>query len=951
MSVLNFKSALRDREPRHREEKVKERVFLEHYSWLAVCALAITHGHRESAEDLLHDAFVQFTGKDTDLTSIGDLRSYLQGILRNLHLLQLRRATRHPVQQLSLMDHDSAPVSLRTWASTEQLQSADLLTLACAFACHRKEASLAASVLILRYFHGFYPGEICLLLSAKKKLIYRWIERGRAEAKAYMDAPYDLPETGSSSSAPKPGALPATPNALLARLRNQVFRSCTTDCSILAESPNELGVPEMAHLVSCRTCLEKRSQKMGLAHVAERMADDISDRDDGKPQGGSGGTGEGLTLTTRGKDSKRTILRRLYARKRQCYEHRPREISLAFDGLQRASVLVDAVSNTLHVSIDKKEIPDAIAVLSEQEFNFLLLDRNDLTVAERRVHRVILSDDRLLEVTVTPETLGPSIHVVYTDPLYAVVSDGAEEDLPKAIVAERPVLSFASRNTAFPMGGWRTTLLSKLRNMAPDMNPLLAGSIVLGIAALVCFVFWLRSNPPLTAGDLLDQAQKSERAATAANRPGVIYEKVGIRTPHRTLERSIYRDAQGTRRPRRQQLSPEDERLRNTLSSAGVSWDSPLSAIDYADWRYRAGSSRDEVARSGLHLLTLTTTPTAQGNVLRETLTVRDTDFHAVDRTIELRDSGTIEIAELNYDVLPWGAVNQDWFEPLAGGPGISGRVHPSLVPHLPYVPTSADLDEAELSARLVLNQLQADQGEQIELVRNGFGIVVRGLVDTEERKQAIDSQLIRVHFVTPLIFTFDEMARKQTSHEDETTSVKTESAVRQPSPLELYLVPHGKSQDEASQIARDLVDDAFSASRDGQEMTELLRQFSLASDLTPRAQDVLADLLENHERNMAAALDREEKILRDAGFVSPDTPDLARSGTPASQLSSGVSGNLDLCRELASTGGTEVRPAEAIAREILVEIAQLRNAARSISTVPDLTNATNGRPSNNKNQ
>jgi hypothetical protein len=59
----------------------------------------------------------------------------------------------------------SAQIGLRVWASADQLQCADLLVRACDFACHRKETSLAAGVLILRYFHGYYPGEICLLLA------------------------------------------------------------------------------------------------------------------------------------------------------------------------------------------------------------------------------------------------------------------------------------------------------------------------------------------------------------------------------------------------------------------------------------------------------------------------------------------------------------------------------------------------------------------------------------------------------------------------------------------------------------------------------------------------------------------------------------------------------------------------------------------------------------------
>jgi DNA-directed RNA polymerase specialized sigma24 family protein len=179
MTLLSFKPVAPDGAPRHPGDRQKEKMFLECYSWLVECALNITHGQRERAEDLVHDVFVRFLDNDKNIASISDVRGYLNGMVRNLHLLQLRRATRHSVQSLTLVDYDSALVGLRTWNSVEQLQSADLLLRACDFACYRKEAALTSSVLILRFFHGFYPGEICRLLRAKRKAVDKWIERGR----------------------------------------------------------------------------------------------------------------------------------------------------------------------------------------------------------------------------------------------------------------------------------------------------------------------------------------------------------------------------------------------------------------------------------------------------------------------------------------------------------------------------------------------------------------------------------------------------------------------------------------------------------------------------------------------------------------------------------------------------------------------------------------------------
>jgi hypothetical protein len=348
---------------------------------------------------------------------------------------------------------------------------------------------------------------------------------------------------------------------------------------------------------------------------------------------------------------------------------------------------------------------------------------------------------------------------------------------------------------------------------------------------------------------------------------------------------------------------------------------------------------RDDVTRSGQHLLTLTTTPLTSGGVLKESLTIRDTDFHAVGRSIVLRDSGTIEIAELNYDVLPWGAVNQDLFEPLPGDTSIPGRIHSSVLPRLPDLPSTEELDEAEITALLVLNQLSADKGEQIQVTRNGDGIQVRGIVENDQRKQEIESQLIRLRFVTPLVFTVDEMAHSRRSV-DGTTSIRTASTTRQPSPLELYLVPHGKSSEEVWQLTQNLLHAALSASRDSKEASDVLKQFSFRQNLTANAHVALAALVRSHKRDIGASLDREELLLRSAGL----TPSASQGGVNPANMPGGLSAtaakNLALCRELVSTNGAEARPVDAVVPELFATIYDLRTAYRSLSIDSDLTNA-----------
>jgi DNA-directed RNA polymerase specialized sigma24 family protein len=936
MSMLSFKPAVPDEDPRRREDQPKEKVFLEHYSWLAECAQSITHGQRDQAEDLVHDVFVQFLAKDLDAASITDIRWYLNGILRNLHLLQLRRATRHPVQQLSLLDHDSALVGLRVQSSVEQLQSADLLARACDFVCYRKETSLTASVLILRFFHGYYPGELSLLLRAKRKAVDKWIERGRTEAKQYVESPYPLPD-GSGTERRAPSG--ASPNAFLRRLRERIFDSCTTECSVLTASPDELGVKELAHLVSCRSCLDRRSRKMGLAHVAERMADDISDRDDGRPLGGSGGSGDRWPMRSRREPSKGEILRRAYGRRRELFEHRPKEISLSFDGQPRATLLVNAPTNTLNLSLDRKEVPNSIAIMSEQEFRFLILDHDDLTSSVRRVHRLPLSDQRYLQVVVTPETLGPSIQLVYEDPFLLTGPSDAQEAEPGATKAQNPIPTFPSERADFATAfepGWRAALRGKLQSLIPAMNPLLTSAIVLGAISVLCFVFWLRSVPSLPAGELLNHAQTSERAAVAANRPGVIYEKVTIRTQKRSLERTIYRDAQGVRRPRRQQLSPEDEQLKNHLASADVNWDAPLSAVDYAEWRHRSGPTRDSVTRSGQHLLTLTTTPIEDSPVLKETITVRDVDFHAVDRTIVLRDSGTIEIAELNYDVLPWGAVNQDWFEPLTGQMATDG---PGMLPalHVPHRLTDLELDEAELEVRIALNQLHADSGEQIHMSRAANGIQVKGVVETGQRKQQIVARLLQVPHVHASVVSVDELGSypRSGSPPDAGQPIHVYSVESEPSPLERYMRESKLSTDQLVLISHSLLDGGLKIQQAAVHLSELQPRIKGANQLPADMQNQLAGLSRTYVNTIEAGLDANKRILVSLGLDHTSQP-AGESSAPEGDLDQQVRRYQELSQELITSATGQSRPAEAIAGELANTSTRIRlHLAQQPATIP----------------
>ena len=137
-----------------------EEVFLARYGPLRAWALRLTGGDAARAEDLVHDAFVQFTFARPDLARVQNLEGYLYQMLRNLNISQMRRAGRRRGDEPAVFEYDSAESVLRGADPRDLIGVQDDLRQVCHYACVRKESSKAGSVLILRFMHGYYPAEI-----------------------------------------------------------------------------------------------------------------------------------------------------------------------------------------------------------------------------------------------------------------------------------------------------------------------------------------------------------------------------------------------------------------------------------------------------------------------------------------------------------------------------------------------------------------------------------------------------------------------------------------------------------------------------------------------------------------------------------------------------------------------------------------------------------------------
>jgi len=152
-----------------KKEATHEELFLDRYPELMSWALQISSYDRTKAEDLVHDAYIQWTLVRPNLQALHNLEGYLYGMLRNMHSAEMRRAFRASSTSLSVVEYDSALLSLQQASDevrTAQMQ--DHLRSVCAYACVRKQTSKAGSLLLLRFFHGYYPGEAARIAGIKR---------------------------------------------------------------------------------------------------------------------------------------------------------------------------------------------------------------------------------------------------------------------------------------------------------------------------------------------------------------------------------------------------------------------------------------------------------------------------------------------------------------------------------------------------------------------------------------------------------------------------------------------------------------------------------------------------------------------------------------------------------------------------------------------------------------
>ena len=466
------------------------------------------------------------------------------------------------------------------------------------------------------------------------------------------------------------------------------------------------------------------------------------------------------------------------------------------------------------------------------------------------------------------------------------------------------------------------------------MTPLWAAGLVLVVTCSTgVFVQMHKPKPKMTPNTFLARAEAWDSVALQEKRSGVIRQTVKITTEKQTVRHRMYHDAQGKRKCVEQNLTPDEDSMMRRLAEADISWDAPLSAGSYREWHDAQHARVDRVHLSGKDLLVLTTTA-PDGAITAQSLTVRDSDFHPVQRTVSYRDGETVEIAELDYSVLPWSPQVSSLFQPEEDVRRVGlAESRPAFVPLPPLPLTEEQLNEAELSTRLTLSRLHADTGEQIEVVRSSRGIEVHGMIEAEKRRKELETQLHFLPHVTTFLSSVEKM-RSKPAASDELSSVKVIAMQTQATVLETYYLSHGRSVAPLGDLSRRLYDSAFAIRLESRAIDDLERRFAHDGEISTIAWATLSDLLFTHKHKLLTALKDEEEMLAGARITTPRLrQDTSANGTSLA-LASLADRNLLLTKELVLSSGSNLS-AETIASELAASLSDLNLKTHDVQVVP----------------
>lgn len=752
--------------PAVRTEQVLERYYGQLMEW----GTLLTRGDDGKARDLVHDFCLHFTVTKPDLSSVSNLDGYLYKSLRNIYLSSLAQSSREALQLVNIAEFDSIQLALVPRQAGDPLQRQNDLRRICCYSVWRKAQTKSASYFILRYFHGYHHREIAELACTTLAEIYSKFREFRIEVLSYLKEPGKLQFT--SQEAPTSPTLHWTPLSspdLFKELRMTILDarlgSCLSEEELVAryhsEHPKPISCSLLSHIVSCERCLAFVDNHLQRPTLKDR-----------EPLDGIGNTSDSSGAKA-GKPTKMAREKLLWSVRRhrtEVLEHRPRTLSIAVDGRILASHDVQAQRNAQSARIERPENADFVEVFSEQGIRFALLSIGDSPPEGPHglTQRVVLSDDRWLDLNLSFDGLGLNIEVVYFDP--ALASAFVEEENSDALVRVLP----RSRTTDMARGSvlsWprASAWLASIRPFLRRAIPSHAIAWLLVIACVFCMggYFALRNprppSPALSAREVLNHSIQVETASLDGQTEHQVLRFKDTSADGRVLQQGaidLWRDGDGKRHMRRlydtrhrliaaewkqrngelgQYQKPKDEQPsgKGHQLMADDLWKQDVSSSAFRDLGVKNVQVRSTT--DGFELTA--SEPDVSHPQLLSAMLVLDSHFHPIREEMRVRsgaDVHEVHFVETAYERRPTSSVPDAIFDPADEG-------FVSKADSAPPRPASTEVQLTELgiAALYQLNALSADTSQPIEVEQTSDGRVrVSGTIADDQLKQEILSRL-----------------------------------------------------------------------------------------------------------------------------------------------------------------------------------------------------------------
>jgi len=683
-------------------------LFVEHYDQLKRWALQFTNRDQHAAEDLLHDTFIALTLGKPDLSAIHNLDGYLYTVMRNLHLSEVRRAARMPVSSFSVAEYDTAEMPFWVSDPREHIRMRDELAAVCQYACARKESSKGGSLLILRFFHGYYPDEIASVMKTIRSAVTSKLTKVCTEVKLFLEEPDRL--SLFSNDLPEPLVLNTNPHAgdLRLQLREYIFDSCqgehldqnAIDAFYSTESSVVPDRTILAHIVSCETCIEKVNLVLGLPSLASRYPLDMVGKDPGK-RGGSDSGGGMQGPTSGGTGGKESMLDSYIKRRDAHFYHEPRELCIAVNGQFQGLQKIVSGKGELMLPIDMNESLGFVEVFSELGVRLLMMPVKPPPIGDGDQFACVeLSNGRTIDANLNFGGTLPSLRVAYNDPelisalapaiesmeLTQEPNGGNEEKQPSVSTIIEPEI----------FSGYTST--QKLFSLPNFLQPfrLATAFTLLLIIALV----WLRFGPsaPVSAAELLANSAKAEDVFLA-NPDRVLHRTLNLEefdgngqvrsrkkidvwqssangiTARRlydetgSLVMGDWRRSDGVqtiyKRGDAAKLQPLPEK-RIGLIGFDDAWQLSLSAKEFTAMLDRTDEAQLEI-RGNTYFVSYNPQAGNQSGIINASLVLNRDDLHPIEQAFTIRngdETRSFRMVEASYEWRPQNSVAPTVFEP-----------------------------------------------------------------------------------------------------------------------------------------------------------------------------------------------------------------------------------------------------------------------------------------------